>query len=507
MFAKTNMLSAQKKSVYTPDELYGDLFTNVQMQRVFPDNKTFVDAIPLFNPEEILRVYELERKQRDFSLEDFVHRHFAIPEPYDTNYYSDTNTTITQHLEKLWKVLRREPDQDVLGSSLLPLPYPYIVPGGRFNEIYYWDSYFTMLGLQVSGEFDMVENMVKNFAFMIDRYGLIPNGNRSYFLSRSQPPYFSLMVELLADSKGEQVYIDYLQPLIKEYNFWMDKTAKSKHTVQMPDGALLNRFYDQFNTPRQESFYEDIKHNEISPKKDTQLYRDLRSGAESGWDYSSRWFADGMDIHTIETTRLIPVDLNCLMFHLEQTISRGYKLTGNKVKANKYRLIARRRKAAINHYLFNKKDGWYYDYNIRTDSLSREKTLAALTPFFLNIAPEKHIKKVAETLKREFLKSGGVVTTLRTSGEQWDSPNGWAPLHWITIVGLQNYGQDKLAENIARRWIALNTKVYYNTGKMMEKYNVIDANLEAGGGEYPAQDGFGWSNGVLLKLIDMYGEF
>uniref|UniRef100_F4CE56 Alpha,alpha-trehalase n=1 Tax=Sphingobacterium sp. (strain 21) TaxID=743722 RepID=F4CE56_SPHS2 len=491
----------------TPDQIYGDLFKEVQLQRIFADNKTFVDAIPKETPEVILQRFRIQRQIKDFSLIDFVKANFELPQPHDVQYYSDANTPIVEHIEKLWSVLRREPDKVIPGNSLLPLPFPYIVPGGRFNEIYYWDSYFTMLGLQESGEYEMIENMVKNFAFMIDRYGHIPNGNRSYFLSRSQPPYFSLMLDLLAEIKGGAVYRDYLGTLLKEYAYWMDKTQKAKHVVEMSDGQFLNRYYDQLNIARQESYYEDAHLTVVAEKKDSRLFRDIRSGAESGWDFSSRWMVDGKDLHTIETTRIIPIDLNCLLYHLERTIEKSYKLLGDKGKAIKYKRIAKYRKQAIHQYCYNKRDGWYYDYNIRTDSLSKETTIAGFTPFFIGIAPQKGIKKAVEMIRKNFLKSGGIITSLKISGQQWDAPNGWAPLQWMVVKGLQNYRQFDLASNVAKRWIALNTKVYQQIGKMMEKYNVIDAHVEAGGGEYPAQDGFGWSNGVLLKFIKMYGEF
>ncbi|MEH6304652.1 alpha,alpha-trehalase TreF [Olivibacter sp. CPCC 100613] len=496
-----------KEQSLTPDQIYDELFREVQLQRIFGDNKTFVDAIPKDVPSEILRRFRVQRQAKDFSLIDFVNANFNLPQPHNIQYYSDTNTPIVEHLEKLWLVLRRDPDKVIPGSSLLALPFPYIVPGGRFNEIYYWDSYFTMLGLEESGEYEMVEHMIKNFAVMIDRYGHVPNGNRSYFLSRSQPPFFSLMLDLLAEIKGETVYQEYFPMLLKEYAYWMDKTQRAKHVVEMSDGQFLNRYYDQLNIARQESYYEDAHLTVIAEKKESRLFRDIRSAAESGWDFSSRWMVDGKDLHTIETTRIIPIDLNCLLYHLEKTIEKSYKLLGDKGKANKYKLIAKNRKQAIHQYCFNKRDGWYYDYNIRTNSLSKEATIAGFSPFFIAMAPEKGIKKAVDMIRKNFLKSGGVTTTLKVSGQQWDAPNGWAPMQWIVVKGLRNYRQFELAENIAKRWIALNTKVYRQTGKMMEKYNVIDANLEAGGGEYPAQDGFGWSNGVLLKFIKMYGEF
>jgi len=125
---------------------------------------------------------------------------------------------------------------------------------------------------------------------------------------------------------------------------------------------------------------------------------------------------------------------------------------------------------------------------------------------YFKIASPEQAKAVASIIEKNFLQSGGVTTTLETTGQQWDAPNGWAPLQWITIQGLENYGMHDLAKETATRWIALNKKVYQRTGKLMEKYNVYDTALDAGGGEYPSQDGFGWTNGVLLKLLKMYDQ-
>ena len=159
---------------------------------------------------------------------------------------------------------------------------------------------------------------------------------------------------------------------------------------------------------------------------------------------------------------------------------------------------------AINKYCFNRDDNWYYDFNILQQSLSKEKTIAGTTPLFLNVAPQDIAKKLAEGVQKDFLKAGGLTTTLKNSGQQWDAPNGWAPLQFIAIKGFDNYGLKDEAKEMATRWVKLNIKVYKSTGKLMEKYNVEDTHLEAGGGEYPSQDGFGWTNGVLLKLMAMY---
>ncbi len=497
----------------TPDKIYGELFVDVQLSRIFPDNKTFVDCIPKKDPEAIVAEYKKIKNNPAirFSLQKFVEGNFELPSNPADKYQSDKSADVQTHIKQLWQVLSRTPDEEKKGSSLLALPNPYIVPGGRFREVYYWDSYFTMLGLQESGETDMIENMINNFSFLISQYGHIPNGNRTYYLSRSQPPYFSLMLGFLAEKKGDMVYAQYARALQAEYDYYMDKSAKTKHVVKMPDGSILNRYYDQDGIPRQESYREDIEVADSALKllpqaiqHDTErknIYRHLRSTAESGWDFSSRWFADGKSMYTIQTTNLIPVDLNSLLYTLELTLSKAYKASGNLLQANLYTQLATKRKNAINKYLYNAEDGWYYDYNITEKKQQNEMTIAAMSAFFSEVAPKEYAAKAAAIVESKFLKEGGVSTTLKNTGQQWDAPNGWAPLQWITIKGLENYGHDKLAREIASRWIALNTKVYKATGKLMEKYNVEATHLEAGGGEYPSQDGFGWTNGVLLKLL------
>jgi alpha,alpha-trehalase len=491
----------------TPDQVYGQLFIDVQMQRIFPDNKTFVDCVPKDDPTKIVADYtQLKQSKATIDLKQFVLDHFNVPSVANDTFHSDMNESMEAHIKRLWNVLKHTPDKHVEGSSLLPLPYPYIFPGGRFKEIYYWDSYFTMLGLQASGEDETLQNMVNNFAYMLQQYGHIPNGSRTYYLSRSQPPFFSMMLDLLAAKKGNSVYAIYKSALQREYDYYNDKTAPTKHIVTMPDGSKLTRYYDQSGRPRQESFYEDsvldLENKNISR---ADLYRNLRSCAESGWDFSTRWFKDGEHLKTIQVTNTIPVDLNCLMYHLELSLAKAYKETGNMLQYNYYNKLAAQRKAAINKYCYNKADGFYYDYIISTKTLSKEKTIAGSFPLFFDVAPKEYAAGIAENLKKDFLKDGGLLTTLKNSGEQWDAPNGWAPLEFMAIKGLDDYGMKDLAKDIATRWVDLNNKVYKATGKLMEKYNVADTHLTAGGGEYPSQDGFGWTNGVALKLMSMYG--
>ena len=506
-----------------PDKIYGQLFTDVQMAKIFPDGKTFVDCIPKRDPKIIVADY-LKIKNNPairFSLKLFVDENFETPSAKRAVVNDRDEKDVTQHIKKLWSVLKRDADKKIDGSSLLPLPNSYIVPGGRFREIYYWDSYFTMLGLKESGETQIMENMVNNFAYLINTYGHIPNGNRSYYLSRSQPPFFSMMIDLLASVKGDNIYKTYLPALQKEYNYWMDKTAKTKHAVKMPDGSILNRYYDRDEIPRQESYKEDVDvsvknnftkavtgdawmNNANNFSKDQKaMFRNLRSGAESGWDFSSRWFADEKNIASIQTTNIIPIDLNCLIYNMEKVLARSYTINNDLLNAAVYNKLAIARKEAILKYCFNTKQAFFCDYNIALKRSNSIITAAGMFPLFISIATKEQAFAVADVFKNSLLKPGGVATTNNKTGQQWDAPNGWAPLQWIAAKGLMNYGENELATTAAERWVFINEKVFAATGKMMEKYNVEDITKEAGGGEYPGQDGFGWTNGVYLAMKTM----
>lgn len=489
---------------------FNPLFEDVQMNDVLQDGKTFVDCLPKYPVEEINNKYLEQKSVYGFDLKKFILSNFDLPVANTSSYSSDTSKPVTDNIESLWTVLTRYPDNT--SGSLIPLPHSYIVPGGRFGEIYYWDSYFTMLGLKAAGKYEMLENMVNNFSYLIDKIGYIPNGNRTYYIGRSQPPFYSLMVKLLASIKGKNILPTYLSQLEKEYQFWMkgaenltEQKRASHRTVRMSDGAILNRYWDENDTPRPESYREDVELSHQSQQDSKVLFRHLRAGAESGWDFSSRWFKDEKSFSSIQTTEIIPVDLNCLLLHHEQTITEAYQLAGNNEAAEKYISLAEKRKAAIEQFCWNEKSGFYFDYDFLTGEQKQALSLAASFPLFFSVATDEQAKKVATTIKEKFIKPGGAVTTLAITGQQWDAPNGWAPLQWITIIGLENYNHTELAKDIAHKWIQLNKNVFHRTGKLMEKYNVVDINLEAGGGEYPGQDGFGWTNGVLLALIDKYG--
>ena len=487
----------------------GLLFEEVQLKNVLGDGKTFPDCLPKRPLKEINKDYLNQRNSSGFDLKKFVESNFSLPTTYSSAYKSDVSKSARQHIESLWDVLTRQPNDEA--GSLLSLPHPYIVPGGRFREIYYWDSYFTMLGLQISRRADLIQNMIDNFAYLIGKVGYIPNGNRTYFIGRSQPPFFSLMVRLLREIYSEaghkDIFIKYLPSLETEYQFWMKGTnlLNTTYTVHdrvvcMQDGSVLNRYWDENNTPRPEAFKEDMELSQQSSQKPAELFRHLRAAAESGWDFSTRWFRDSKDFGSIHTTEIIPVDLNCLLVHLEQTLAEAYQLSGNLTKSSDYLSLSTKRKAAITKYCWNEERKFFFDFDFVKQKQKEQFTLAAAFPLFFEIASPGQAEAVERILREKFLKAGGLITTLEFSGQQWDAPNGWAPLQWIAYRGLQKYGLVALTKQLKSNWTNANLKVYQKTGKMTEKYDVCSDRAEASGGEYPNQDGFGWTNGVFLAM-------
>ncbi|MGF6805371.1 alpha,alpha-trehalase [Paraburkholderia sp. Clong3] len=493
-----------------PDILYGDLFVAVQTAQIFADQKTFVDATPNGNPAAIVQLYETQKNQPGFSLQKFVSQYFTPPP--DQSITPPPNQSLREHIDWLWNGLTRTTTSAPDYSSLIPLPKPYVVPGGRFREGYYWDTYFTMLGLQESGREDLVDDMLDNFAYMIDTFGHIPNGNRTYYLSRSQPPFYSYMVELAAQKEGNKVYQKYLPVLRKEYAYWMQGSSSTppggatRNVVVLNDGTVLNRYWDDLDTPRDESYLEDVQTAHASGRPANQVYRDLRATAESGWDFSSRWFGDNQTLATVRTTSIIPVDLNSLLFHLETTIARGCSETRDFRCVAQFIGYAARRAEGINRYLWNR-NGYYGDYDWQLGKSRDNQTPAMLYPLMAGVAWPDRAWKTAQTVENVLLKQGGLTTSTYNTTQQWDAPNGWAPLHWIAIQGLKRYGRADLAQPIGTRFLADVENVYNTQHKLVEKYVVEGAGEGGGGGgEYPLQDGFGWTNGVTLMLLDLYGN-
>lgn len=490
-----------------PSVALGPLFGRVALSGLFPDGKTWADSTPKRSPAQIRREFETSPPKDRDSLLAFVNARFVVPPGARSTVRPPQGLPLRAHIAALWPILTRSTREVPRYSSLLPLPRPYVVPGGRFREIYYWDSYFTMLGMGPE-QVALRRGMVDDFAYLIRTFGHVPNGNRTYYLSRSQPPFFFKMAELTDPGHPERADAHYLTQLRMEYRWWMRGEAQARpgepvlRVVRMPNGAVLNRYWDDRAAPRDESFLADVKI--ATGAADPQVtYRDIRAAAESGWDFSSRWLADGKSLASIRTTDLVPPDLNSLLYGLESAIARGCAQVKDRVCASRMRMRASARSRAIRKYLWNPTAGIFDDYDWRTRRLRGNISAAAFYPLFLKVATLAQAKSTARVAARELVKEGGLVTTNRVTGQQWDAPNGWAPLQWIAVNGLRNYGQNRLARTIGVRWLRTVSITYSSTGKLLEKYDVI-VRRPGGGGEYPLQDGFGWTNGVTIRLLHLY---
>nr|WP_293833568.1 trehalase family glycosidase [uncultured Arsenicibacter sp.] len=492
---------------------YSKLLEDVQLKGVFADSKTFPACTPRFPVATIVSNYEQKRQQRNFDLKSFVDQNFIVPVQASVPLTRDPDASVQKSLEDQWKFFVRQPvpAKQQGQSTLIPLLKPYMALDAGGEDLGYWQSVFTMMGLHAAGvtQVAMVRNMADNFSYLINRYGYVPAGNRTYYLSRSQPPVYALMVNLLTEVQGRRSLINYLPALQKEYDYWMagkEKLAQNgqadRRVVRLSSTIYLNRYFDDRDTPRPEAYREDVavaRQRAGLFKKgrpEAEIYRDIRAAAESGWEGSSRWLKDGKTPRSIQTTNVIPVDLNCLLFHLEVTLSDAYRLKGNKKLAQQYLELARQRYNAIQRYCWNPRRAFFCDYDLTTQKSTPVSSLAAVYPLAFRAATREQAQQVAAALKRDFLKPGGLVTSLTVSGQPWDAPYAWAGLQWLAIRGLRQYGESALADQIKLNWISDNLRVFKANGYLMPKNNLV-SQLNTPVSTVP----YAPSNGVLLWML------
>ena len=466
----------------------GELFTDLTTSGLWHDEKPLADAVMRAEPAIILADYQMAKANGPVDLEAFQAKWFLPVDGAEIRYSTRPNHTPLDHIEALWPHLTRPADDPAELSTRFPLPHPYVVVGGRFQEAYYWDSYFTQAGLLKSGRPALVKDMLDNFAHAIRVIGHIPNGFRSYFLTRSQPPFFAQMVADFGRAMGDRAgaLAAYLPEIEAEYAYFTTPERTQ-------DG--LTRYWDAAAGPRTEMLGTDLRMAGVEAAR-PGFYRDLRAACESGWDFSSRWLTNPLDLSTIRTTQILPVDLNSLMLGIEDILAE----TAPAPRAEAYRAAAEARRAALQHRFFDPERGYFFDLSVDDGAIIPITTAAGFFPLWLGAATQAQAEATATWAERYLLGPGGLLTTDITSGQQWDAPNGWAPLNWVAVQGLRRYGLDGLAETLRHRWLATCDTVFQASGKFVEKYNVLDPLAPSGGGEYKLQDGFGWSNGVYLDL-------
>eukprot|EP00871_Galdieria_phlegrea_P003711 jgi/Galph1/4340/GphlegSOOS_G3018.1 len=438
-----------------------------------------------------------------------------------------------KELFRCWQSLCLEVKPEVLQHpsrySLIPWKKPMIVAGGRFREFYYWDSYFIIKGLISCGLFSLAKNMVDNLVDMVFQYGFVPNGGRVYYLNRSQPPLLSDMVVSVVEAWEEdnQTLLSFmkraLEALEREYQFFMKIVAVPN------EQGIWNRYFVETTEPRPESFCSDTKVTQtLSKMQQAICFCGLASAAESGWDFSSRWLEDESSLNTIVTQYIVPVCLNSILLRMEGNISLLYKKYLGLSSMEDVQTVQQRidwfdkqrklRAETLKNFLWDKDAVQWRDYDLRRQSFTQRKFQSAVSNYLplwsnaieLLVADWEQAQSLVEGFETSgLLQQGGVITTTFVSGQQWDSPNAWAPLQDMLIEGflaLERFapgcGAQRIASQIASRYIHVAYYGWRTTGYMYEKYNGLVSNgASGGGGEYEPQIGFGWSNGVALSLL------
>lgn len=490
--------------------VYSELFKEVQHQKIFIDSKTFADAVPRKEPEEIDQLYKTQKDTPGFDLKQFVYENFKLPESVGGDILRKSDGSfipIEEYVWNSWTILTRANIIKDVCDTEIQIPSPYIVPGGRFRELFYWDSYFTALGLVIHHRYDLVFALANNFKFLVDEFGYIPNGTRTYFIGRSQPPMYSLLINLICQHIKEDYWQDHVPQIERQYRWWMQgeeglKEGEARLHIVKQKGYILNRYYQHVEEPRPEAFRQEedflVGIDEDAKKK---IYPELRAGAESGWDFSGRWFHNPNNIQTIHTTDFLPVDLNSLLYITERNLAKWHSMAKNDDKAHEFSIRANNRNKAIRELMYDENQKFFCDYDFRAQKRSDYLTLAGLFPVFAGIATTHEADAIFARVEKEFLQPGGLLTTLHYTHEQWDAPNGWAPLQYITFEACKRYGAFDLADKIRKNFCTAVEQIYNQTGSILEKYNVTDINAKPQDGEYEVQTGFGWTNGVYTWFI------
>ncbi|KAI7874922.1 glycoside hydrolase [Lichtheimia hyalospora FSU 10163] len=514
LFASATITSAID-AIYTCDSpIYcdGPLLRTVQLARLFKDSKTFVDMPTVKPVDQVLKAFDdiggENASRSDIGL--FVSENFApagtevtrypLPAYDDPPWFEQVDDIHyrgwLEVLHRTWGNLTFQYDAsqicDGCGSTVLPSKHPFVLPGGRFREFYYWDSYFTIRGLLLSDLDELAREFIQNILDFVDTYGFMPNGARMYYLNRSHPPFLTEMVkEYYAKTRDEEFLKQALPVLDKEYTFWKTNTS-----VQLTDSTTgshyqLNRYIVDNDAPRPESYAEDYD----TAYLDTDMESTLAT-----------WYRDGS------------------------------------AKQKYYKRQAARRLEAMDRFLWDEDAASFFDYNLTSQSRSHEFTPASLFPFWMGAVPNR-VKNNQETLqhvldmtRQAMQKDPGVLTTSEYNTHlQWDWPNGWPPLQFAAVKAMMNIGAmlkdiDQkqrthiLARTLAERNTASGYCSWYRTGgslpnglltklpneqdngHMFEKYDVRTMGEAGFGGEYVVQVGFGMTNGVLMWMLDAFPD-
>eukprot|EP01083_Nonionella_stella_P071622 192510_1 len=531
----------------------GDMLSVIQEFDFFNDSKYFVDMPMRMDPNKILDAWQQHIVRKGFTNDKeavfkFVMKYFdvvgsdvtdcipndfngdSIPNPLNDRILDHQLQGFALSIHKLWQYLCKSIDDDVYINpsrhSLLPLKYPQMmVAGGRFREVYYWDSYWIVQGLLVSNMSLSAKMTLSNLMNLTASYGHMLNGNRVYYSNRSQPPLLTFMMDLIYEFENKNdsfiaANMEYLEILKKEYFWWMNGQSVEvyKHNIKY----TLNQYYIDSDQPRPEGFAGDTfvvsQLPNQSPLSIRHAYSSLRSAAESGWDFSSRFCLHlycELDLSNVDTINVIPVELNAYLYHVESTLSKWFAVVNAQEDMEYFKVAARKRLDAMYNIFWDDDTKRWNDYDIRNDEQIAEEGVSSLSSYVpLWLLPYNRsmgVDVLTALNDSGLVHIGGVVTTNVEDGQQWDFPNAWPPLQWILVRMAQKYNETAIGQYIVHKvtqsYIDAAYIGYSKTQFMAEKYNGLHVGQTGDGGEYPAQLGFGWSNGVALSFLYDYGDF
>ncbi|KRY41141.1 N-acetyltransferase 10 [Trichinella spiralis] len=524
---------------------HGPLLDVIQKSRLFQDSKYFVDMALLYDPDVVLQAFEtVENKTDPKALDMFIKKYFSppgselkecqpvdwVPRPKSFLKIADEHFRLWAYfVHGKWKKLCREVTDQVKTEpnrfTFISVPHPFIIPGGRFREFYYWDTYWILKGLLASEMYETARNMILNFATIIDQFGFVPNGGRIYYKNRSQPPLLTMSVwDYYQATKDKAVLVNMLPRLEKELQFWY-KNRGFVYKDENGKTLQLHQYRVDTDLPRAESYTEDLASAslEFTEAGKRRIWSDIVSACESGIDFGTRWFRRDGDLNktvrSIRTRRIVPVDLQAILCGSEAVLSRLYNVLGDQTMAEVHQKKYQRMKEDLHDAFWDPIDKMWYDID-----LDERDGRGAKSPTFYpsNLAPLyfdcvlNDKKKVGQQIAKYLEENGissmpyGIPSSMHASDEQWDRPNGWAPHNHMVIEGLRKSGDifaQQIAFKVAQNWIDGVWFVFFQyAGKMFEKYRVEGHYGIGGGGEYTVQEGFGWTNGVILDLLMTYGE-
>ncbi len=469
-----------------------------------------------------------------------------FPEPESLKELSSRCKLPVEHLPQVITAPGTLDPDKLQHHGVLYLPNPYVVPGGFFNEMYGWDSYFIIRGLLRSGRLKMAQGMVENFFFEIDHYGSILNANRTYFLTRSQPPFLSSEVmeiyDLISDPAAKRAWLEKSYPYLqRDYKLWVTgehlagDTGLSRYfdygQGPVPEIAVMHDpyyrevfTYIQGSPDRKEYLreadkpegaaltgptftFEACQQDQAGCLKSPVMrytadyYKGDRAMRESGFDISFRFGAFSGSTH-----HFAPVCLNSLLYKAETDMEKIATILGKPQEAKDWSAKAAHRKELFNRYLWDASRGMFYDYDFTKKRRSTYDYITTFYPLWVGLATPQQAKAVIANMKI-FERKGGLLMSPYETGVQWDAPYGWAPTQLIAVEGIRRYGAKADADRAAREWVSTVAEALKREGTIREKYNVETGSSDAvvTAGYHENLVGFGWTNGVTLQFIHDLG--